>query len=77
MIIFGDGKQTRDFVSVIDVVRANILASESDKVGVGEVINIGSGRNYSVNELAKMVGGPIDKKTPRIEVKRSLADFIG
>lgn len=74
MTIFGDGKQTRDFISVVDVVRANILASESNKVGVGEVINIGSGRSYSVNELAKMVGGPIDKKPPRIEVKRSLAN---
>ena len=41
----------------IDVVRANILAAESNKVGKGEVINIGRGSNYSVNELAKMIGG--------------------
>ena len=74
MVVFGDGKQTRDFVSVIDVVRANILAAESDKAGAGEVINIGSGKSYSVNELAKMVGGPTEEQPPRIEVKRSLAD---
>lgn len=74
MIIFGDGKQTRDFISVIDVVQANILAAESERVGVGEIINIGSGKSYSVNELAKMVGGPIEKMSPRIEVKKSLAD---
>ena len=74
MTIFGDGKQTRDFVSVVDIVRANILAAESDNVGLGEIINIGSGKSYSVNELAKMVGGPIEKQPPRIEVKKSLAD---
>ncbi|MFA4833849.1 MAG: NAD-dependent epimerase/dehydratase family protein [Patescibacteria group bacterium] len=74
MIIYGDGGQTRDFTSVIDVARANILAMESKKVGKGEVINIGRGRNYSVNELAKMVGGPVKFLPPRIEVKKSLAD---
>ena len=74
MTIFGDGEQTRDFISVVDIVRANILAAESDKVGTGDIINIGSGKSYSVNELAKMVGGPIEKKPPRIEVKKSLAD---
>jgi len=55
--ITGDGKQTRDFTHVFDVVRANILAMESPKVGHGEVINIGGGHNHSVNEIAKMVGG--------------------
>jgi nucleoside-diphosphate-sugar epimerase len=74
MTIFGDGKQTRDFISVADVVRANILAAENDKVAAGQVINIGSGRSYSVNELAKMVGGPIERKPPRVEVRKSLAD---
>jgi len=74
MTIYGDGGQTRDFTSVIDVVRANILAMKSKKVGKGEVVNIGRGKNYSVNELAKMVGGPVKKLPPRIEVKNSLAD---
>jgi len=74
MIIYGDGEQTRDFTSVVDVVRANILAMESKKVGKGEVINIGRGRSYSVKELAKMVGGPVKFSPPRIEVRNSLAD---
>ena len=74
LIIFGDGEQTRDFVSVEDVVRANILAAESKKVGKGEKINIGSGRSYSVNELAKMVGGLTINKPPRVEVKKCLAE---
>jgi len=74
MIIYGDGKQTRDFTSVVDVVRANILAAESDKVGKGETVNIGRGKNYSVNELAEMVGGPVKFLPARIEVRNSLAD---
>ena len=74
MTIVGDGEQRRDFTSVIDVVRANILAAESDKVGRGEVINIGRGKNYSVNELAKMIGGPTVNIPPRIEPRETLAD---
>lgn len=51
-VIFGDGEQTRDFVYVKDVVRANILASEA---GVPGVYNIASGARTSLNELAEMI----------------------
>jgi len=74
MTITGDGEQRRDFTSVVDVVRANILAASSDKVGKGEVINIGRGKNYSVNELAKIIGGPTVYLPPRIEPRETLAD---
>lgn len=74
MSITGDGENKRDYTSVIDVVRANILAAESEKVGKGEVMNIGRGSNYSVNELAKMIGGPTINLPPRIEPKETLAD---
>ncbi len=74
MTITNDGEQRRDFTSVIDAVRANILAAESPNTGKGEVINIGRGRNYSVNELAKMVGGPVEYIGPRFEPKETLAD---
>ena len=74
MTITNDGEQRRDFTSVIDAVRANILAAESDKTGKGEVINIGAGKNYSVNELAKMIGGPTKFIGDRIEPKETLAD---
>jgi nucleoside-diphosphate-sugar epimerase len=57
LTIYGDGKQTRDFIYVDDVVRANILAMKSKKVGKGEVINICSGKNYSINYIAKLIGG--------------------
>ena len=72
--IVPDGEQTRDFTHVRDVMRANILAMESDRVGKGEVINIGSGKNYSINRVAAIIGGPIVYIEPRMEPKNTLAD---
>ena len=59
MTIVGDGKLTRSFTYVDDVVQANILAMKSKKAGQGEIINIGSGPNfrYEINQLAEMIGG--------------------
>ncbi|MBA3047013.1 SDR family oxidoreductase [Patescibacteria group bacterium] len=74
MTITNDGEQRRDFTSVVDAVRANILAAGSERTGKGEVINIGRGKNYSVNELAKMIGGPTKFGGKRIEPKETLAD---
>ena len=74
LTIVPDGEQTRDFTHVEDVVRANILAMESGKVGKGEVINIGAGKNYSVNKIASIIGGPTIFIEPRIEPKHALAD---
>jgi UDP-glucose 4-epimerase len=75
LTITGSGKQTRDFTSVHDVVRANILASESKKVGKGEVINIGAGKNCSIHTLAKIIGGEIEYVEARIEPMHTLADI--
>ncbi len=75
MTITNDGEQRRDFTFVGDVVRANILAAESPWVGQGEVINIGRGHNYSVNELAQMIGGPTVNIGPRLEPRETLADI--
>jgi UDP-glucose 4-epimerase len=72
--ITGDGEQTRDFTSVRDVVRANILASESEKVGKGEVMNIGAGNNCSINKLAELIGGAVEHIAARLEPKDTLAD---
>jgi len=76
LTITGDGKQTRDFTYVADVVRANILAMESDKVGQGEVVNIGGGKNHSVNEIAEMIGGEVVHLPARPgEMQDTLADI--
>jgi UDP-glucose 4-epimerase len=48
--IFGDGRQTRDFIYVADVVRANLLACESPQAA-GRVLNIGTGRGRSLLDL--------------------------
>lgn len=74
LTITGTGEQTRDFTHVRDVVRANILASERDTVGKGEVINIGAGRNCSVNRLAVLIGGPVAYVPARLEPLHTLAD---
>ena len=74
MTINGDGEQRRDFTYVGDVVNANILASQSEKVGNGEVINIGNGDNRSINDIADMIGGERIHREPVIEPKETLAD---
>lgn len=57
--IVGDGKQRRDFTHVDDVVNANIIAGFIDSLklgGGGETYNVGSGRNFSMLEIAEMIG---------------------
>ena len=74
MTIRGNGEQRRDFTYVGDVVNANILASQSEKVGKGEVINIGNGDNRSINEIADMIGDNKVNVAPVIEPPETLAD---
>jgi UDP-glucose 4-epimerase len=74
MTITGDGSHTRDYTHVKDVVDANLRAAESSNVGKGEVINIGAGRNISVNDLAAMIGGPTVHVESRLEPAHTLAD---
>ncbi len=74
MTITGDGEQTRDFTHVRDTVDAVFRAAESDRVGRGEVFNVGAGRNISINEIARLVGGPVEYVGARIEPKHTLAD---
>jgi len=53
--IHGDGEQTRDFTFVSDVVEATMLAALNPKAE-GEIFNVGSGKETSVNELASQIG---------------------
>lgn len=75
LTVTGDGTQTRDFVHVRDVVRANLLAAESTQVSQGEVMNIGSGSAQSVRRIAELVGGEILYLPARLEPKESRADI--
>jgi len=83
-IVFGDGQQTRDFVHISDVVRANLLAATSDQAP-GEVVNVASGVSSSLIDLIatlKQVIGPsaagleIDHQAPRAgDLRESSADI--
>ncbi len=75
MTIRGDGEQRRAFTNVNDVVRANILAMESPNVGRGEVLNIGTDKNYSVNEIAKLIKGKTIHVQEVVEPRATLADY--
>lgn len=74
MTITGDGAQTRDFTHVRDTIDAVIRASRDERVGHGEVMNVGAGRNVSINEIAKIIGGPVEYVPARLEPKHTLAD---
>jgi len=75
LLITGDGEQTRDFVHVFDVAKANILAMERENVGKGEVINIGGGKRYSINYIAELIGGEVEHVAPRLEPHDTEADI--
>ena len=78
LTITGDGSQRRDFVHVDDVVRANILASQ-DFQNSGESYNVGSGKNYSVQEIADMIcpiQTYIDKREGEIQSTQSVISKI-
>ena len=76
LTITGDGEQTRDFVNVKDVVSANILAMKGKEVGKGEVLNIGGSSQYSINYIAKLIGGNISYIPPRIEPRNTQASIL-
>ena len=77
LTIVGDGEQRRDFTYVKDIVNANIMAalSNADKEAYGQVYNVGSGVNYSVNEVAAMISDDVKYIPPRLgEARISLAN---
>lgn len=80
--IFGDGKQTRDFIHVQNVVEANLLALKTNNVA-GETFNIGTGTPNTINQLAKILleiaGNPhiklVHLKPRKGDIKNSVADI--
>ena len=74
MTVYGDGENTRDYTHVKDIVNGNIRAAMSDNVGKGEVLNLGAGRQVTVNELTQLIGGSVTHLEPRLEPKYTLAD---
>jgi len=79
IVIYGDGKQTRDFTYVSDVVRANILAAESKISGV---FNMAGGKHITLNDLAQTIMMSCQNKEDIVyedvrpgDIKRSFADI--
>lgn len=59
LTVFGDGQQTRDFVYVGDVARANVVALQSDAIGI---CNLGTGRSVTLLELIDALAGCVGRK---------------
>ena len=74
LTIVGDGKQTRDFIHVDDLINAFIKVAKSRLVN--KIYNLGSGKEISINKIANLFGGKktFIPKRPR-EPKRSLANI--
>jgi nucleoside-diphosphate-sugar epimerase len=80
--VYGDGKQSRDFTYVDNVVEANLLAAGAKKTS-GEVINIACGQAVTVNETIRLINELVGKNIKPIytdprpgDVKHSLADIV-
>ena len=75
LTINNDGEQRRDFIHVNDVVSANIAAANFKGICNGNTYNIGSGVNYSINEIADMFGGKKQYGNKTIEPTKTLSDI--
>ncbi|HJJ38912.1 MAG TPA: GDP-mannose 4,6-dehydratase [Methanocorpusculum sp.] len=62
--IYGDGEQTRDFVFVKDVAKANLLAMGNRTKQAADLFNIGTGIQTSLNDLAEMIMTAADIRVP-------------
>jgi len=77
LTIVGDGNQRRDFTYVGDVVKANIMAaiSNPEPEAFGQIYNVGTGTNYSVNQISRMFDHETVNIAPRPgEARVSLAN---
>ncbi|MEW5784939.1 MAG: SDR family oxidoreductase [Bacillota bacterium] len=81
-LIFGDGLQTRDFIYIDNIVKANLLAAQSPRVGRGEAINIACGQSISIIELVEAINGvlgtgykPLYSEERKGDIRRSRADI--
>ncbi len=77
MTVVGDGEQRRDYTHVSDVAEVNLRAAFTDNPDViGEIINVGTGTNHSVNQLTELIGGEREYIAERPgEARETLADI--
>jgi UDP-glucose 4-epimerase len=66
MVVFGDGTQTRDFTYVSDTAAGIRQAGEDDRL-IGDTVNLGSGREVTINELAQTIARVAGRPDARVE----------
>lgn len=82
-VVFGDGLTSRDFTYVASAVLANLLAGSCERELKGEVVNVGSGRRITLDELVKLMAKacgmphilPVHQAVRAGDVRHSLADL--
>ncbi len=75
-ILYGDGTQTRDFTFVADVVNASILVMNSKKDLSGQIFNIGTGKETSLNELVVILNKILGTKIKPKYVPNPIKNYI-
>jgi UDP-glucose 4-epimerase len=66
LVVFGDGTQTRDFTFVSDTARAIMLAGDTD-AAIGQTLNLGSGHEIAINQLAREVASAVGRPDIPVE----------
>ena len=74
IVVFGDGKQTRDFIHVSDIVEANILAMNSD-IDFG-MFNAGTGTSVEINEMIKILGNKLGKELEVEHIENKIKNYV-
>jgi len=72
-VIYGDGNQRRDFIHVDDVVEALILAT---KIKGFEIFNVGTGKNYSLNEIVEKINNKLKKDIKPKYVPLKIKNYV-
>jgi UDP-glucose 4-epimerase len=76
LIIFGTGEQTRDFTYVDDTA-AGIMAAATADAAIGETINLGSGREVTINNLAAAVASAVGRNQADVERRTDRPGDVG
>ena len=71
--IYGEGKQTRDFSYVDDTIRGFLIMASNPKA-IGKAVNFGSGRDYTINEIARLIVDISGSKSKIIHVKQRMSE---